>query len=118
MGRPLTARERDVLSFMIDRAVPFADDPPVPAGSRERWRQSVHTTTAGRGCACGACPSIDLQDQRGQTSKGGRSVVLSADHAKASVLLFIDADRLSYLELAPRGDEGIDHFPPVAELSV
>ncbi|MBO0596498.1 hypothetical protein I2485_04185 [Nesterenkonia sp. E16_7] len=118
MGRPLTARERDVLAFMVDNAVPSAGDRPVPAAARERWRRSIPTTTAGRGCECGACPSIDLVDERARTSKGGRSVVLSAEHPKASVLLFIDADRLSYLELAPHGDEAIDHFPSVAELSV
>ncbi|EXF24003.1 hypothetical protein BG28_09030 [Nesterenkonia sp. AN1] len=118
MGRPLTERERDVLTFMIERAVPFADDRPVPAGSRERWRQSVPSTTAGRGCACGTCPSIDLEDQHGQTPDGGDRIVLSAHHPKASLLLFIDEDRLSYLELAPHGDEVWDHFPPVAELSL
>lgn len=44
--------------------------------------------------------------------------MLSAHHPKASLLLFIDEDRLSYLELAPHGDEVWDHFPPVAELSL
>lgn len=44
--------------------------------------------------------------------------MLRADHPKASLLLFIDDDRLSYLELAPHGDEAIDHFPPVVELSI
>lgn len=118
MGRPLTERERDVLTFMIDTAVPSGDDPPVSAATRARWRRSIPTTTAGQRCACGACPSIDLVAERAGAARRERNVVLSAGHPKASLLLFIHDDRLSCLELAPHGDEPIGHFPPVAELRV
>ena len=66
----------------------------------------------------GIWASIDLEDQRGQTPEGGDRIVLSAHHSTASLLLFIDDDQLSYLELAPHDDEAWDQFPPVAELSV
>ncbi|GAA1112788.1 hypothetical protein GCM10009650_15190 [Nesterenkonia jeotgali] len=118
MGRPLTERERDVLRFMIENALPSGGDQPVPAASRERWRRSIPATLAGPGCVCDACPSIELEDGRGRTSKGGRSVVLSAEHPEASLLLFIDDDRLSYLELAPHGEDAWDQFPAVPDLSL
>jgi len=43
---------------------------------------------------------------------------MSAEHPNASLLLFIEYDRLSYLELAPHGDEVIGQFPPSSELDV
>jgi hypothetical protein len=44
--------------------------------------------------------------------------VLSASHPDASLMLFIDGDRLSYLELAPHGDRPFPEFPPVGDISV
>jgi len=50
--------------------------------------------------------------------RAGGNIVLSAEHPKASLLLFIEHDRLNYLELAPHGDEAIGQFPPSSELDV
>lgn len=119
MGRILTERERAVLSFMVDHGVAVADKVPVREIARARWRESLLTVTAGASCGCVQCPSIDLVDGRGPGIRAGRKrVVLSAEHPKASLLLFIDYDRLSSLELAPHGDDVIAEFPPVSELSV
>ncbi len=118
MARPLTERERNVLTFMVDTAVPFVGDPPLQAGARDRWRLLITTAQAGRRCGCGSCPSNELEDEHGRTPTGGRRVVLNASHPKASLLLFIDDDRLSYLELAPLGDDVFEYFPLVSELTV
>ena len=118
MSRNLTDREREVLTFMVDYALPVAEKRPVRASARERWRRSIPTIMAGPPCECGECPSIELVDGRGRISKGGRNIVLSAEHPKVSLLLFIEHDRLSYLELATHGDEVIGQFPPSSELDV
>ena len=118
MGRELTDRERDVLRFMIDSAVPMGDDEPVSPESRNRLRQDLRSARAGERCACGACPSIVLEDQDGTTPESGERVVLSASAPNALVLLFIDGGRLSYLELAPLDDEHVHEFPLVADLGV
>ena len=118
MSRNLTDREREVLTFMVDHALPVAEKRPVRASVRERWRRSIPTIVAGPTCECGGCPSIDLVDGCSRTSQGGRNIVLSASSQKASVLLFIEHDRLSYLELAPHEDDIIGQFPPISELDV
>ena len=118
MGRKLTDRERDLLAFVVEHAGPFADDPPVSYEPRQRWLAQVATARAGDRCDCGTCPSITIEDEHGRTPENGRRVVLSASHPDASLLLFIDGDRLSYLELAPHGDEPFPEFPPVADVSV
>lgn len=117
MGRDLTARERGVLTFMIDHAVPFAGDLSIPEETRRRLRDQIATTRAGARCACGTCPSIELQDAEGATADGGSRIVLTAGAPGASLLLFVDGDRLSYLELAPHGDDVVAEFPPVPTLS-
>ncbi|MET2011529.1 hypothetical protein ABXJ56_08280 [Microbacterium chocolatum] len=118
MGRDLTERERAALTFLVDHAVPFAGDPPVPDDTRRRLRDQIPTTRAGARCSCGTCPSIELQDAAGVTPVGGSRRVLTAEGPGASLLLFIDDDRLSYLELAPHGDDVVAEFPPVEALTV
>ncbi|WP_146067441.1 hypothetical protein [Arthrobacter sp. SX1312] len=118
MGRELTERERDVMRYMLDAAVPLEGDEPVSRQIRQRLRQDLHSARAGERCACGDCPSIVIEDQDGITPETGQRVVLSAAAPNASVLLFIDGGRLSYLELAPHDDEPVHEFPPVAHLSV
>ena len=118
MGRGLTDREREMLAFMVEHAGVSADERPVSYEARKRWLGQVATARAGDMCACGTCPSITLEDEHGYTPTGGRRVVLSAGHPDASLLLFIDGDRLSYLELAPHGDEPHPEFPPLADITV
>ncbi|MDD9153897.1 hypothetical protein PUY80_15105 [Plantibacter flavus] len=45
-----------------------------------------------------------------------RQTVLEASTSTASLLLFIEGDRPTYLELAPWGDETIAEFPLVADV--
>jgi hypothetical protein len=117
MSRELTDREREVLAFLLDHGATFADDQPVTFEQRARWRAQLADARAGAPCGCSTCPSIALEDAAGRIPVSGRRVVLSAGHPDASLLLFIDADRLSYLELAPHGDDVFAGFPPVAELT-
>jgi hypothetical protein len=118
MGRELTDRERETLAFMVEHAGVSAGERPVPYEARQRWLEQVATARAGDRCDCGTCPSITLENAHGHTPAGGRRVVLSAGHPDASLLLFIDGDRLSYLELAPHGDELHPEFPPLADITV
>lgn len=118
MGRVLTDRERDLLTFMVNYAMPFADSPSVSASARERWSRLIPTTRAGHSCDCGACPSIELEDEGVQSPNNQERIVLSASHPKASLLLFIDGDRFSYLELAPYGDDVFEQFPTASEVTL
>jgi hypothetical protein len=114
----LTSREEAVLVALITRGGSMDDDATVTDDDRARWLSRVPHTRAGRRCACGTCPSLELTDAAGATPKVHDSrVVLEASTTGAMLLLFIDEDRLSYLELAPL-DEGaaFQHFPDVQDL--
>lgn len=116
MGRELTEVERAVLVAMIRHGVGFEDQSPVQAAQRKRWLHQVPTVLAGPTCGCGTCPSIELEDEHGAIPTIGSRVVLTAATRESLLLLFIDDDRLSYLELAPTGETPTDSFPGTAEL--
>jgi hypothetical protein len=118
MGRELTDRERDLVVFLVENGTPLADDPPVSPEARRRWRAQASAALAGSPCGCGTCPSVALEDANGPIPHGGGGVVLCARHPDASLMLIIEGDRLSYLELAPHGDRPFPEFPPVAVLTV
>jgi len=111
--RPLTPREKAVLIAMIERGVTMDDDTPVSDADRSRWLAQVAHTRAGRPCGCGTCPSIGLTDVDGLTPElQDDRVVLQASATGALLLLFVDEDRLSELELAPMSDKTSFHqFP-------
>jgi hypothetical protein len=114
--RELSDRERELVVLMIDHATCVDTDERVEEAHRARWRAQVATTRAGRRCGCGTCPSVELTDAAGVTPEATSSrVVLGAELEQATVLLFIDDDRLSYLELAPTDERTYADFPdPVA----
>lgn len=115
--RSLTQREREVLAAMIERGERYDDTPhPQDTAERDAWLAQVDGALAYATCGCTECPSIELGDASGPAPDAEPSVVLSASTDSAAVMLFIDAGRLSYLELAPL-DEPVLDFPPVAELS-
>lgn len=101
---------------MTRQGVGFDDQPPIQAAHRRRWLYQVPGVLAGATCACGTCPSIELEDERGTVPTTGSRVVLTAATRDALLLLFIDGDRPSYLELAPTGETPIDSFPSTGEL--
>ncbi len=115
--RPLDDRERAMLVAMVERGTTSPEDPSPTADDRARWLAQVAGTSAGRRCGCGGCPSVELTDAEGTTPTGERSrVVLSGETPGAMVLLFVDDDRLSHLELAPTGDTSFSRFPAVSGL--
>lgn len=119
MIRELTDREREVLQLMITHAPVSWGGPGASAADRLRWREQVATVRVGRACGCGTCPSIELVDDRGRSPDDhGSRVVLSAGAPGAVILLFVDDDRLSYLELAPVDEQVFDEFPPAADLEL
>jgi len=116
--RPLTSREEAVLAALIKHADHMDDDATVTNDDRVRWLRQVPHTRAGRRCDCGSCPFIELTDPAGVTPDMGNSrVVLDAGTTGALLLLFIDDDHLSYLELAPLdGGTTFQQFPDVLSL--
>lgn len=118
MVRPLTARERDVLLAMIACGTVSETGGSVAAADRERWADQVPTVLVHGSCGCGACPSIDLAPgDGGARPTPTRQTVLEASTADAFLLLFIEDDRPTYLELAPFGDDPIVDFPLVADVT-
>ncbi len=102
---------------MIDRAPCFDADVRVEHADRTRWRKQLATTRAGRPCGCGQCPSMELTGVTGATPQmTSRRVVLEAAANDAMLLLFIDDDQLSYLELAPTGEQTFADFPHPADI--
>lgn len=116
--RPLTAREEAVLIALITRGHHMDNDGTVTDNDRARWLKQVPHTRAGGRCDCGACPTIELTDPAGATPEGRTSrVVLEASTTGALLLLFIDDDQLSYLELAPLDDgTTFQQFPDAQRL--
>ncbi|WP_432547994.1 hypothetical protein [Kineococcus sp. SYSU DK004] len=115
--RPLTDRERGALTALLERGTGSAGGRPVTAEDRARWSAQVPGTLAGRRCGCGTCPSVELTDAAGRTpASGDGRVVLEASAPGALLLLFVDEDRLSYLELAPLDDAGVAEFPDAGQV--
>lgn len=106
-------------------------DAPVPITTERRrlWEGSLGEVVVTNECDCGTCPSIGMrprlrdQDER-RDDKGGDGdwsdrVALHASSPGAMLLLFIDDDIPSYLELAPI-DDGVSFavFPEPASIIV
>ena len=116
----MTEHERDVLTFMISNGEPWLGDEPVTEADRGRWLERLADVRVGARCTCRTCPSIELEDAEGfvAMSEDNRVILDAPSYSAAIVLLFIDDDRPSYLELAPNdGDRVFNEFPSVAELS-
>ena len=103
---------------MVSRAHDSTMATALRPSQRQRWLTQIPTTRAGRLCACGTCPTIELEDEvSGMAPTTGSRVVLSASAPGALLLLFIDDDRLSCLELAPLDpDSRILEFPRVESI--
>ena len=116
--RPLTPIERDLLIALIEEGADLSSGVEITAAERAAWLSQVAATFAGARCACGMCPSIELVDADGRSPEcDQRRVVLEASTDDAVLLLFIDDDRLSYLELAPIDpDATIDAFPAASAI--
>jgi hypothetical protein len=115
--RALTLREREAIIAVLERGTNIRKSPSTTA-DRARWLSQVPHTLAGRLCGCGICPSIELTDAEGHTpaTVEGR-VVLQAEAPGAVLHLFIDEDRLSYLELAPLAGDSITVFPASTDIT-
>lgn len=114
--RPLSVRERDLLVALIDRGTEPDADRAITASDRERWAGQLPGVMVHGTCGCGTCPSIDLVRGSGDRPTPSRQTVLEASTSIAFLLLFIEDDRPTYLELAPFGDEPITEFPLVADV--
>ncbi|GAA0311504.1 hypothetical protein [Kineococcus aurantiacus] len=116
--RALTTREREAIVALLERGTSSIRTLPITTADRARWLSQVPHTLAGRSCGCGICPSIELTDAEGHTpaTVDGR-VVLQAEAPGALLMLFVEEDRLSYLELAPLAGDSIKVFPASTDIS-
>ena len=114
--RPLSVRERDLLVAMVARGTEDGVDRVIAASDRERWAGQLADISVHGTCGCGSCPSIDLVPESDDRPSTARQTVLEASTSTASLLLYIEGDRPTYLELAPWGDEPITEFPLVADV--
>jgi len=119
MGRELTDREEAMLRWLIMSGHDAEQRALVTSTDRARWLAQVPDIRAGERCPCGHCPTIDLEDETGSSPTMLTSrVTLGASTPDAVLVLFIDDDRLSCLELAPVTDDlVIAEFPAIAEVS-
>ena len=108
MARSLTESEHQLISAMITSAK--ATDPSRFAAQEiwYQWRQKLLGTldriTVGAPCECNKCPSVQLLIDGQAVSAGGSQVILEAFISEGMVMLFIDDDIPSYLEIAPNPD--------------
>lgn len=115
--RTLTPREQEALITLLERGTDSGRESAGTAADRARWLAQVPGTRAGRPCGCGSCPSIGLTDAAGRTpATGDGRTVLNAGAPGALLMLVIDEDRLSYLELAPLEDGGTTTFPSSTDI--
>lgn len=137
---PLTPRETEVALAMIRHArtspdgedyARFTDlqregwDPPAPITPQQRliWEAHLAEVVVTNPCDCGFCPSIGMKpvarvDDASRDDSGGLGdyssrIILDAAVDGCMLLLFIDDDIPSYLELAPVDEELVySEFPP------
>lgn len=116
LPRRLTDRERDVLVAMIKHGEPGSDDEPrIDPPRRARWLRGMDSTLVRDICECGECPSIDLRDLDGPNLGKGTRDVIAVDHDGAMILLFVDDDRPSRLEMFDVAGTGCYECLPDAE---
>ncbi|WP_432522823.1 hypothetical protein [Kineococcus sp. SYSU DK006] len=117
--RDLTRRQLEVLAWLIDHGAPFdPDQRVVEEADRARWRAQLTAVRAGRSCGCGTCPSIELVHPAALRAAGADGhPVVEGSTAGAVLLLFADGgDHLSYLELAPTGEQIFGELPHPGDL--
>ena len=119
MIRQLSEREHHVLVAMIEHAGVGEEGPDISSVQRSAWRATVPHLQVYDACNCGDCPSVSLTSnaEHPNVSEDER-VVLVAALNDALVLVFVDDDVPSYLELAPHNQEtAYTQFPEPAALS-
>ncbi|WP_193071035.1 hypothetical protein [Brevibacterium sp. FME37] len=99
-------------------------DPPTPITPQQRsvWESNLAEVVVTNPCDCGHCPSIGMRpvlrvDDENRDDAGGlgdyvERIILDATVDGCMLLLFVDDDSPSYLELAPADDEIYTEFPP------
>lgn len=108
--RAMTVDERLVMEAMIRHAHAFDPDQrdPEPA-DRQRWLAMIDDLSVHGVCGCGTCPTIDLA-YKGEPVECGEhtaTAILQADTRDAVVLLLVDNDIPSCLEVAPLNDDPV-----------
>ena len=112
MARSLTESEQQLISAMITSAK--AADPSRFEAQEVwyQWRQELLGTldriTVGASCECSKCPSVQLLLDGQVVPAGASQIILQAFISEGIVMLFIDDDVPSYLEIAPNPDVELD----------
>ncbi|EEH63561.1 hypothetical protein HMPREF0044_1162 [Gleimia coleocanis DSM 15436] len=114
MERNLTAAEAAVLEVLLLNASSDQETEPT-AELRNQWVAQIPNLQVVHECGCGACPTIDFTDPK---AKFNHRIVLSAfdDTQGAGILVFIDDNQLSCLEVYPSANEAAE-LPAVENIS-
>jgi hypothetical protein len=129
--------EADYAKFTPEQREAWDPPTPIAAERRRLWEDRLGEVVVTSICDCGTCPSIGMRprlradrpnlhgthakdesrDDRGGNADWSDRVVLTADTPGAMLLLFIDNDCPSYLELAPIHDDlSFAEFPEPASI--
>lgn len=112
MARSLTKSERQLISAMITSAKAANPEHFEDQHAWYQWRQDLLGTldrlSVGELCDCGKCPSVQLLVDDREVPPGRVQVILEAFIAEGIVMLFIDDNLPSYLEIAPNPDVELD----------
>ncbi|GAA1859180.1 hypothetical protein [Brevibacterium marinum] len=137
---PLTPREKEVALALIRHAGTSPDEEdrarftdrqeeawepraPITPQQRLTWEAHLAEAVVTNPCDCGRCPSIGMKpmtrvddvdrDDTGGVGDYSSRIILDATVEECMLLLFIDDDSPSYLELAPTDVEHVySEFPP------
>ncbi len=112
MARALTDAERQLISAMITSAKASNPDQFESQQAWQQWRHQLHDTidriTVGASCHCGKCPSVELLVDDKPVPAGKTQIILEAFVSEGLVMLYVDDDQPSYLEIAPNLDVQLD----------
>lgn len=108
MARSLTDEERVLISAMIVSAKAADPDRFPDQTTWYRWRQELQEilprVSVGQACDCGKCPSVQLLVDGREVTASDERIILEAFVSQGLVMLYVDDNKPSYLEIAPNLD--------------
>lgn len=116
MVTPLTEKQHAVIETMIKNARAF-DGEEVSQVQRQTWAEALDRLSYGKQCDCGQCPSFSIHADGQAIPESTNRNVLSAESPQAFLILFIDNNVPSYLEVAPSWETAITQLPAAEELT-
>ncbi|MDP9801670.1 hypothetical protein J2S49_001746 [Arcanobacterium wilhelmae] len=110
--RPLTGQEAEVVEAMVLNGTSSHAQP--TQADRERWLTQIPNLVVTGRCDCGTCYSINFFEEQ---TDGADFVLDGFSPRDEMVMLLVDGDRLSSLEIPPLADDLPTTLPRASELS-